>query len=70
MARERWLTLAELCGFVAVAAGVATFVLALAGVLLAGAALLLVGGGEVVYLANAYALPAPAVKPEADDAEH
>lgn len=70
MTRETWLTLVELWGFAAVAGGLALVVLSFAGALVAGAALLLAAGIEAVYLANAYGLPAPPVKPEAtDDAE-
>lgn len=55
--RERWLTVAELCGFASVAAGLAVATFAVVGGLASLAAGLIAAGVELVYLANAYALP-------------
>lgn len=61
--RERWLTIAELCGFAAVASGAAVAAYAIAGAFAGVSVGLLVSGAEAIYLANAYALPALAAKP-------
>lgn len=66
--RERWLTIAELCGFGAVAGAIALAAFAVAGVFAGVSAGLFAAGAEAIYLANAYALPAPAMKAEEPDA--
>lgn len=62
--RERWLTVLEVAGFLAIAAAVAVAGYGLGGVLAGVAAGLLALGVEAVYLANAYALQAPDVTAE------
>ncbi len=66
--RERWLTIAELCGFAAIACAVGVAVWTAGNAALGVAAGLFVAGVEMVYLANAYALQVTAspgeTKPE------
>lgn len=67
--RERWLTVAELCGFAAVASAIALAAYGVAGGIAAAAAGLLAGGIEAIYLANAYALPGEVKAEEKPDAQ-
>lgn len=68
--RERWLTVAELCGFAAIVAAAALAAYAVAGATAGVATGLFAGGAVAIYLANAYALSVPAVKPkETPDAQ-